>query len=95
LTCEAVGLVLYVLVPRTSDLLFNLESTPRVVATSQTWQARGVARVVQPGQYPEGLALAKTPKAAWCSVVEIRPTWLKLTPHQGNGHVQSETIDLF
>ncbi len=91
LPCEAVGLALYVLVARTSDLLFNLESNPLVVVTAETWQLRGVARLLRPGEEPDRLALARTPEAAWCQVVEIRPTRLQLRPPQGQG----ETIDLW
>ena len=91
LRCEAVGLALYVLVARTSDLLFNLESDVLVVATSDSWQARGPARLVRLGEYPSELALARTPEAAWSEVVEIRPTRLRLQPPQGHG----ETIDLW
>ncbi|MCL4370009.1 MAG: hypothetical protein M1380_03775 [Chloroflexi bacterium] len=93
LPCEAVDLVLYVLVARTSDLLFNLESNALVVATANTWQVRGVARLLRPGEYPGRLALARTPEAAWCQVVEIRPTRLQLRPPHGQG--QGETIDLW
>jgi len=91
LRCEAVGLALYVLVARTSDLLFNLEDNSLVVATADTWQARGPARLLPRGEYPTGLTLARTPEAEWCEVVEIRPTWLRLHPPQG----RRETIDLW
>ena len=91
LPCEAVGLALYVLVARTSDLLFNLENNALVVATADSWQARGTARLLRPGEYPDRLALARTPEAAWCQVVEIRPTRLRLRHPQGHG----ETIDLW
>lgn len=91
LPCEAAGLALYVLVPRTSDLLFNLESNTLVVATADTWQMRGVARPLRPGERPDGLALAWTPEAAWCQMVEIRPTRLQLRPLGG----KPETIDLW
>lgn len=91
--CEAVGLALYVLVPRASDLLFNLESSTHVVATADTWQVRGVAHLLPPGAYPDRLALHMTPAAAWCDVVEIRPTRLQLRPLIGQG--QGETIDIW
>ena len=90
LSCESIGLALYVLVARTSDLLFNLESNALIVATADTWQMRGVARLLRPGEHPDGLALARTPEAAWCQLVEIRPTRLQLRPRQG----KDETIDL-
>lgn len=93
LSCESVGLALYVLVPRTSDLLFNLESNTLVVATAETWQARGMTRLLRPSQCPMQLAIAGTPEAAWCEVVEFRPTQLNLRPADGKG--QAETIDIF
>ncbi len=92
LPCEAVGLALYALVPRTSDLLFNLESNALVVATADTWQARGVARLLTAREYPDRLAIAGTPEAEWCEVVEIRPTRLQLRPVDGQS--QGETIDI-
>ncbi len=91
LPCEAVGMRLYVLVSRTSDLLFNLESDPLVVATADEWQARGPARLLPRREYPNALALAETPEAAWCEVVEMRPTQLRLQPTGG----RRETIDLW
>lgn len=91
LPCEAAGLALYVLVARTSDLLFNLESNTQVVATADSWQMRGVARLLRPGERPDGLALASSPEAAWCQLVEIRPTRLQLRP-PGE---KPETIDLW
>ena len=91
LSCEALGLALYVLVPRTADLLFNLENNTLVVATADTWQVRGEARLLPPGMHPDRLALARTPAAAWCEVVEIRPARLQLRPANGQG----ETIDLW
>jgi len=78
LSCEAVGLALYVLVPRTSDLLFNLEHNTLVVATADTWQARGIVRLLAPGGHPSQLALARRPEAAWCQVAEIRPARVQL-----------------
>ena len=92
LPCESVGLSLYVLVPRTSDLLFNLESRTLVVATADTWQARGTARLLTSHEYPEGLAIAGTPEASWSEMVEINPTRLQLKPPRGQA--QGETIDI-
>jgi hypothetical protein len=93
MACEAMGLALYVLVPRTSDLLFNLESHSHVVVSTDTWQARGEARLLAPGSHPDQLALADRPEAAWCQVAEIRPTRLHLYPT--DGQASGETIDTF
>ncbi len=92
LPCESVGLALYVLVPRTSDLLFNLEAGTLVVATADTWHARGTARLITPHEYPEGLAIARTPEAAWSEMVEIHPTRLQL--RSPPGQALGETIDI-
>ncbi len=92
LSCESVGLALYALVPRTSDLLFNLESRALVVVTADTWQARGTARLLAAHEYPEGLAITGTSAASWSEMVEIRPTRLQLRPRPGQA--QGETIDI-
>jgi hypothetical protein len=88
--CEAVETTLYLLVPRTSDHLFNLEHNPEVVVTTETWQVRGVACIV--ADYPAGLALLQQPDAAWCEVVMVRPTRLQIEWPGGAGH--AETIDI-
>jgi hypothetical protein len=88
-----VGTVLYVLVPKTSDLLFNLENDAQVVASAGGWQVRGLARVMAPCAYPDQLAIARTPAAVWSEVVEIQPNRLQLRPTSGQG--QGETIDIF
>jgi hypothetical protein len=93
LACESLDVVFYVLVPRTSDLLFNLETNEAVVATAETWQVRGMARLLRPGQHPKELAITRTPQAAWCDVAEIRPTQLRLS--RAPGQLQDETIDIF
>ena len=93
LPCESVGLDLYVLVPRTSDLLFNLESDSVVVATADTWQMRGVARLLKSHEYPDQLTIASAPEAELSEVVEIRPTRLQLRPV--GGQAQGETIGIW
>lgn len=92
LRCEALGLSIYVLVPRASDLLFNLENTTLVVATADTWQARGSANLLSRARYPEQLGIARMPEAAWSELVEIRLTRLQLRPLDGQGPV--ETLDI-
>lgn len=88
--CESANLWLYLLVPRTSDHLFNLEHNPEVVVTTEGWQLRGTARPTQ--DYPPGLALLGQPDAAWCELVAVRPTRLQIEPQGGLGH--AETIDI-
>jgi hypothetical protein len=89
--CEAVDLTLYLLVPRTSDHLFNLEHSPGVVATTETWQLRGTARVAE--ERPVGLALLQRPDAGWCELIEIRPTRLQIKRSGGAGYAETFDID--
>ncbi|MFN2225679.1 MAG: pyridoxamine 5'-phosphate oxidase family protein [Anaerolineae bacterium] len=89
-SCGSIDLALYLLVPRTSDHLFNLEHNPEVVVTTEAWQLRGVACIAP--DRPAGLALLRQPDAAWCEVVMIRPTRLQIEPQGGLGH--AETIDI-
>lgn len=90
--CEARGLRLYALVPRTADLLFNLEHRPQILAVTPEWQARGTARVLSPPDYPPGLILLATADAAWCALVVVTPSRLH-RPGDGAA-VIAETIDL-
>ena len=88
--CESVDLGLYLLVPRTSDHLFNLEYNPEAVVTTETWQVRGIARIAH--ECPVSLALLGLPDAAWCEVVMVCPTRLQIEWPGGSGH--AETIDM-
>ena len=88
--CESAGLWLYLLVPRTSDHLLNLEHKPEVVVTTESWQLRGVAGIAP--ERPAGLALLGQPDAAWCELVTVRPTRLQIDQASGAGH--AETIDI-
>jgi hypothetical protein len=46
LACAAVGMVLYVLVPKTSDLLFNLEKNPAGCSSAQQLDKARVRRLI-------------------------------------------------
>src|SRR4051812_24100186 len=56
--CATAGLRLYMLVPRTSDHLVNLEATPEAAIATCRWQARGNAHVVPKPEWPANLAHA-------------------------------------
>jgi hypothetical protein len=94
-SCSAAGLRLYLLVPRTSELLFNIENRPEVIATTSEWQLFGAASVVPPepstGE-PAVFSLSKQPEWDWCEVVEIRPTRLQVHPLDPD--LPRETIDI-
>jgi hypothetical protein len=88
--CENLDLDLYLLVPRTSDHLFNLERTPEVVVTTEAWQLRGVARIA--AERPAALGLLQLPDTNWCELVVVRPTRLQIEQPGGSG--SAETIDV-
>jgi hypothetical protein len=88
--CESVGLGLYLLVPRTSDHLFNLEQNPEVVVTTEAWQLRGVGCIAS--EHPAELGLLQLPDAAWCEVLAVRPRRLQIEPQGSLSH--AETIDI-
>jgi hypothetical protein len=88
--CEAGSDGLYLLVPRTSDHLFNIESNPSVVATTENWQLYAIAEplMVCPGE----MRLGNQPDAAWSAVVRLAPVRLHIAPVGQPGC--SETIDV-
>jgi hypothetical protein len=92
LPCEAHDLRLFVLVPRASDQLFNLESNPSVVATADHWEMRGHARVMPPAERPASLTLLHSPEARWSEMVEIWPERMQIFPEMDG--TQPETIDV-
>ena len=89
--CAANGIQLYLLLPRTSDHLLNLESDPEVVVTTAEWQVVGAARIVPEAECPVPLLL-KAPDAPWSVVVEVRPARVAIAQPTGWG--AAETIDL-
>ncbi len=91
LPCEAIGQDLYVLVPRTSDMLLNIEENPAVVVTTENWQVQGTAEVMTACSVE--LHLARRPDAPWSKVVRIAPTRLHIAP--ADRLACSETIDVF
>ncbi|MFZ0548358.1 MAG: hypothetical protein WAM60_23120 [Candidatus Promineifilaceae bacterium] len=100
LPCESAGMVLYILLPATSDHLLNLQSNAEVVVTTTDWQLRGTAELLdkppekimnRSGRAPE-LALLKRPEAQWSRLLKISPYRLHLRRQNGWGY--SETIDI-
>lgn len=90
--CEAIILDLYLLVPQTSDHLFNLEQDPAAVLLTSKWNLKGEARVVFPIPADLRLDLLKEPGMAWCTLVRITPHQLQIRREDGWGNL--ETIDL-
>jgi hypothetical protein len=92
LPCEGRGLCLYILLPATSDQLFNLEQQPEVALVAENWQGRGPARILLPGQRPARLFTAQPADAHSDVVVEVRP--VRFTFQHPAGWGADETIEL-
>jgi pyridoxamine 5'-phosphate oxidase-like protein len=90
--CEAVELNLYLLVPRTSDHLFNLEHDSTVTLLSAGWELKGQAQIIPPGALDLRLDLLREPGAEWCALVRVDPCRLQIRRGEGWGNI--ETIDL-
>ena len=86
--CAARGIMLYLLVPDTSDHLFNLESEPEVAVTTETWRLRGTAEIVQ-----EGADLFSAEQSQWLAVVRVSPVRLHILPAKHGPANYAETID--
>ena len=90
--CAVSGIRIYLLLPRTSDHLLNLEHDPSVVVTTAEWHVSGRARVVTGAECAAALLLLKAPDAPWSVVVEVQPTRVSIAQREGWG--AAETIDL-
>jgi hypothetical protein len=90
--CEAAGLDLYLLLPQTSDHLFNLEHDPAAALLTSIWHLNGEARVISPIPPNLELELVKKPGVEWCVLIRITPHQLQIRREEGWGNL--ETIDL-
>ena len=91
-SCEAIGLELYLLVPQTSDHLFNLEQEAAVALVSDAWELKGKAQVVSPAPADIALALWHSAEAKWCALVRVEARQMQIRREAGWGNI--ETIDL-
>jgi hypothetical protein len=90
--CEATGLVLYLLVPRISDHLFNLEHGSFVTLLTGGWELKGKAQIILPDAPDLELNLLREPGAQWCVLVRVEPCQVQIRREEGWGNL--ETIDL-
>ncbi|MCL4303692.1 MAG: pyridoxamine 5'-phosphate oxidase family protein [Anaerolineae bacterium] len=86
--CAGRDITLYLLIPDTSDHLFNLESEPEVVVTAEPWYLHGIAEFVQ-GRTD----VFSAEQRQWHTVVRITPVRLHILPTQGGPATYAETID--
>jgi len=89
--CEAIDIRLFLLVPQTSDHLFNLEHESGVTLLSSGWEMKGDARIVTTEPFTLTLNLLQDPTARWCQLVQVEPGILQIHHHKGWGSM--ETID--
>jgi len=90
--CEAIDLDLYLLVPKTSDHLFNLENDFTVTLLAAGWELKGEAQIIPPNTLNFDLDLLRVPGAEWCVLVRVDPCRMQIRREQGWGNL--ETIDL-
>ncbi len=90
--CEAIDIDLYLLVPRTSDHLYNLEHDPSVNLLTPHWELKGKAQVISTDTADLNLNLLHTPDAAWCELVRVNPYRMQIPREDGWGYL--ETIEM-
>jgi hypothetical protein len=90
--CEAMGLDLYLLIPRTSDHLFNLEHESTVTLLLVGCELKGKAQIISRGRPDLDLNLLREPEAKWCVLVQVEIARVQIRSQQGWGNI--ETIDL-
>jgi len=90
--CEAVDLDLYLLLPWTSDHLFNLEQDPCVTLLTSSWELKGQVRLVSPTTLDLHLDLLREPAAACSALLHVTPSRIQVRRPQGWGYL--ETLEL-
>lgn len=86
--CVGQGITLYLLIPDTSDHLFNLESEPEVAVTTESWQMRGAAEIIQ-----DSTGVFSAEQRQWHTLVRVSPIRLHILPAKGGPANCAETID--
>ena len=90
--CEARGLNLYLLVPQTSNHLFNLELDPTVTLLSTGWELKGRADIIPLNTVDHDLDLLAQPGAEWCALLRVVPNRIQILREKGWGY--AETLEL-
>lgn len=90
--CEARGLTLYLLVPRTSDHLFNLELDASVALLSTRWELKGRAEMIPLNTINHDSDLLAQSGAEWCALLRVIPDRIQIRREKGWGYL--ETLEL-
>ena len=89
--CAAEDLTLYLLVPSSSDVLYNLQTETAVVITTPHWQLEGEAGGCYLPQLLPTISLSRLPQAAGCVLVSVNCRRMHFNWAEGWGY--RETID--
>ena len=90
--CEVFDLSLYLLIPQTSDHLFNLEHESTVTLLTTTCELKGQARPVSRAASDLNVSLCHEPDAEWCALVRVEICQVQIRGE--DGWRNRETIDL-
>jgi hypothetical protein len=90
--CEAFELDLYLLLPQTSDHLFNVEQDGRVALHTEKWELTGKGRVLSPGEKVPQIGLFPKAEVGWYVLLKVTPGQIQVLRPEGWG--AAETIDL-
>ncbi len=90
--CEVSDLGLYLLIPQTSDHLFNLEHESSVTVLTATCELKGHARPVSRDAPDLHVDLCSEPDAEWCALVHVEIFRVQIRSE--DGWRNRETIDL-
>jgi hypothetical protein len=90
--CAALGLSLYLLMPQTSDHLFNLECESTVTLLIARCELKGKAQLVSRGAVDLDCALLQEPQADWCAFLHVEISQVQIRSEVGWGNC--ETLDL-
>jgi len=90
--CTVSDLRLYLLLPQTSDHLFNLEHESTVTALTATCELKGQAQILSWAALDLQVDLRHEPDAEWCSLVCIEISRVQMRSE--DGWRTRETIDL-
>jgi hypothetical protein len=90
--CVALGLSLYLLVPQTSDHLFNLEYESTVTMLITRCELKGRAQIISRGAVNPDCDLLRNPAADWGAFLRVEIFQVQLRNDEGWGN--RETIDL-
>jgi hypothetical protein len=88
---EGRELRIYLLVPATSDHLYNLEGCAKLALAAENWDLTGSGRILEVDEAAEDLGLLKTANVHWSRILEVEPQRMHL--YRKENQAVEETID--